>query len=226
MKRKNKYANRAKISEGKFRELVKLFAYDLDASQIAKVTGLNRNTVNRYLKEIRKRVAAYCEEQSPFSGGLRVERSYLVAGSTRGQRGRKASGKTNVLGISRMEEKIYTEIVADCERKALQAAIRGNQSPDSSIHSTRWRGYDGLVDLGHKKHFRLQQGNDQSAQGKSYINVIESFWAYAKTRLSKFRGLSRSTFYLHLKECEFRFNHRGEDRYATLLKICREKPLF
>ena len=41
----NKYASRSKISEAKFRQLVKLFAIDLDASQIAAVTGLNRNTV-------------------------------------------------------------------------------------------------------------------------------------------------------------------------------------
>jgi transposase-like protein len=33
--------------------------------------------------------------------------------------------------------------------------------------------------------------------------------------------MSRSTFYLHLKECEFRFNHRDEDLYKLLLKITR-----
>lgn len=49
----NRYATRSKISEAKFRQLVKLFAIDLDALQIAQVTGLNRNTVNRYLMAIR-----------------------------------------------------------------------------------------------------------------------------------------------------------------------------
>ncbi|HEX8071734.1 MAG TPA: IS1595 family transposase, partial [Pyrinomonadaceae bacterium] len=37
----------------------------------------------------------------------------------------------------------------------------------------------------------------------------------------KFKGMRRSTFYLHLKECEFRFNHRDEDLYQLLLKITR-----
>jgi transposase len=55
----------------------------------------------------------------------------------------------------------------------------------------------------------------------SHINGIEGFWGMAKTRLVKFRGLCRSTFYLHLKECEFRFNHRDEDLYQLLLKITR-----
>ena len=55
---------------------------------------------------------------------------------------------------------------------------------------------------------------------------IESFWGYAKTRLSRFRGMNKFTFHLHLKECEFRFNHRGENLYILLLKIFRANPLF
>jgi len=38
----NKYANRSKISEAKFRQLVRLFAADLDAGQIAEIASLNR----------------------------------------------------------------------------------------------------------------------------------------------------------------------------------------
>jgi hypothetical protein len=28
-----------------------------------------------------------------------------------------------------------------------------------------------------------------------------------------------------LKECEFRFNHRQQDRYHLILELCRNKPL-
>jgi transposase len=42
---KNKYINRSKISEKKFGGYLRLFAVDLDATQIAHVTGLNRNTI-------------------------------------------------------------------------------------------------------------------------------------------------------------------------------------
>jgi len=37
--------------------------------------------------------------------------------------------------------------------------------------------------------------------------------------------LAKHTFYFHLKECEFRFNHRNEDIYKLVLKMLREKPL-
>ncbi|MST97410.1 IS1595 family transposase, partial [Victivallaceae bacterium BBE-744-WT-12] len=37
--------------------------------------------------------------------------------------------------------------------------------------------------------------------------------------------ISKNTFYLHLKECEFRFNYRKHDIYRLLLKVCRNNPL-
>ena len=57
---------------------------------------------------------------------------------------------------------------------------------------------------------------------------IESFWAYAKLRLSKFKGVKRQNFILHLKECEFRFNNsdkKGAELYKILLKMIRENSL-
>jgi transposase-like protein len=44
--------------------------------------------------------------------------------------------------------------------------------------------------------------------------------------LTRFRSLKKESFYLHLKECEFRFNHRGEDLYKVLLKTLRSSLLF
>jgi len=77
-----------------------------------------------------------------------------------------------------------------------------------------------------KKHFRVNHGSNEFVQKKSHINGIESFWGYAKTRPRRFRGMSKATFHLHLKEGEFRFNHRGQNLYILLLKIIRAGPLF
>ena len=226
MARVNRYANRSKISEAKFRQLVKLFAIDLDASQIAQVTGLNRNTVNRYLMAIRQRIAEFCEQQAPVLGEIEIDESYFGPRRVRGLRGRGASCKTIVFGIFKRQGRVYTEIVPDCSRATLQAVIRGRVSLESVIHSDGWRGYNGLVDLGYQKHFRVNHGENEFANERSHINGIESFWGYAKTRLARFRGLRKGTFIWHLKECEFRFNHRGQDTYKVLLKIIRTRPLF
>jgi transposase-like protein len=79
--------------------------------------------------------------------------------------------------------------------------------------------------MGYKKHFRVNHGENEFVQGKGHINGIESFWSFAKRRLEKFHGVPKSTFYLHLKECEFRFNYRGQDLYKIMLLLIRKNPL-
>ena len=124
MPRKNKYINRSRVTEAKFRELVKYFSLDLDAQQIATLTHLNRNTVNRYLKLIRKRIAELCESETPFKGEIEVDESYFGAKRIRGKRGRGAAGKTPVFGILQRKGKVYTEIVPDCGKATLQGNTR------------------------------------------------------------------------------------------------------
>ena len=226
MELKNKYIKRSKITEAKFRQLIKLFAHDLDAQTIASLSNLNRNTVNRYLSLIRKRIAEFCEIQSPLKGEIEVDESYFGGKRIKGKRSRGAYKKTPVFGIFKRGGKVYTEVVPDCAKATLQGIIRGRVDPDSVIHSDGWRGYDGLVDLGYKKHYRVQHGKDQFAAGRSHSNGIESFWSYAKQRLVKFHGIADSTFYLHLKECEFRFNNRDDNIYLLLLKMFRDRPLI
>jgi transposase-like protein len=223
---KNKYVKRAKISESKFKQFVRHFALDLDAQQISALCNLNRNTVNRYLYLIRRRIAEFCEDESPFQGEVEVDESYFGGHRIKGKRGRGASGKKVVFGILQRGGKVYTEIVPNCAKATLQAIIRGKVNSNSVIHSDDWPAYNGLVDLGYKKHYRVHHGNDEFANNKTHINGIESFWSFAKRRLMKFHGVPRSTFYLHLKECEFRFNYRNDNIYNMMLTIIKNKPLF
>ena len=150
MTMKNKYILRSKISEAKFRQLVMLFCVDLNATQIALVMSLNRNTVNRLLQGIRERIASACETESPVSGEVEVDESYFGARRVRGVRGRDARGRTIVFGLFKRHGHVYTEIVPDCSRATLQGIIRGRVDPESVIHSDGWRGYNGLVDLGYQ----------------------------------------------------------------------------
>lgn len=225
MAMKNRYAIRSRISEAQFRQVVRLFALDLDATQITALTALNRNTVNRYLQGIRLRIAEYCEAQSPFAGEIEVDESYFGAKRVKGKRGRGAFGKTAVFGIFKRNGHVYTEIVPDCSKSTLQGIIRGRVALGSVIYSDGWRGYNGLVDVGYGKHLRVDHGHDEFVRGRTHINGIEGFWGFAKSRLTRFRGMNKHTFYLHLKECEFRFNLRQQDVYPVILKLCRERPL-
>jgi len=224
---KNKYVNRSKISETKFRQLVKLFALDLTATQATELTGLNRNTVNRFYSAMRQRIYAYSQQTSPINGEVEADESYFGSRRVRGKRGRGASGKTIVFGLFKRGGKVYTEIVPDVKSATLQDIVRGRVDIESVIHTDGWRGYDGLVDLGYEKHFRVYHAENEFSKGDgNHINGIESFWGYAKHRLVKFNGIPKDLFEIYLKETEFRFNNRGNDLYQVLLKMFRDYPLF
>src|SRR5215212_11786490 len=226
MERPNPFYRRSRISAKKFRQLLRLFALDLTATDVAQLTGLTRKSVTTIFLRIRGRIAEECERQSPLSSGqVEVDESYFGARRVRGKRGRGASGKTIVFGIFKRNGCVYTEVVPDCKKATLQAIIRGRVAAEAIINSDGWRGYDGLVDVGYSKHFRVNHGQNEFVSGTHHVNGIESFWSYAKRRLQKFNGIAAATFNLHLKECEYRFNHRGKNLSRELLKLLENNTL-
>lgn len=142
----------------------------------------------------------------------------------RGKRGREAAGKTPVFGLLKRDGNVYVQIVKNCSKEELMPIIEGKILEGSTTHTDGWKAYDGLVLNGYD-HYRVYHSKDEFVRGKSHVNGIESFWSFTKRRLSQFNGLSDETFYLHLKESEFRFNNRFKDLYAMILKELRHKPL-
>jgi transposase-like protein len=223
---RNCYYKRSKLSASKFRSILRLFCLDLTASDTARLTGVSVRSVNDIYLRLRERLAYECERRRPFKGGeVEVDESYFGPRRVRGKRGRGAARKTIVFGIFKRGGRVYTEIVPDCAKPTLLAVIRGKIKPEVVVHSDGWGGYDGLVDVGYEKHLRIHHGKNQFARGRCHINGIESFWGYAKRRLAKFNGVPDATFYLHLKETEYRFNLRRGNLYATLLKVLKSHPL-
>lgn len=226
MTMKNRYIKRSHISEYKFRQIIKLFVADLEAKQIASLCNININTINRLLNLLRQRIAVICEEESIFeSGEIEIDESYFGARRIRGKAGRGAGGKTIVFGLKKRNGRVYTQVVTNCSARQLIPIIQDKVSEDSTVYTDGFKTYDGLVNMGYKKHYRISHGDNEFANGRNHINGIENFWGIAKARLNKFRWLSKRTFYLHLKECEFRFNHRNEDLYKYILHILTKNPL-
>ena len=225
MQPSNRYYKCSKISEAKFRYLLRLFVLDLMASDAARLTGLSVRSVNDVYLRLRRRLQTWCPVPAELNGAVEPDESYLGPRRVRGKRGRGASGKTIVFGLFKRGGQVYTEIVPDCSKKTLQVIIRGKIDVAAMVNTDGWRGYDGLVDVGFDRHFRVRHGRDEFVQGASHINGIESFWSFAKARLHPFKGVPKHTFLLHLKESEFRFNRRYEDLYNLLLKLLRRQSL-
>ena len=70
----------ARISMQKFQKNFKVFFTRYwGATKVAQLTGLNRNTVNKYLLQIRKRIAEECETEPPFSRAVEVDEGFFGA---------------------------------------------------------------------------------------------------------------------------------------------------
>ena len=224
-KGKNKYYNRSRISEKKFREIIKYFGYDETASKTAIYTSINRNTINKIFNEIRQHLFANNLNLSEKENGeFELDESYFGAKRVRGKRGRGAAGKTPVFGLLKRDGKVYVEIVKNCTREQLLPIIQGKILEGSTINTDGWKAYDSLVLNGYTYH-RVFHSHNEFARGKCHVNGIESFWSYCKRRLAKFNGLTDEKFILHLKESEFRFNNRKQNLYKILLEIIRKNPL-
>jgi transposase len=226
---KNKYIIRSRISEKKFRELLHLFCLDIEAKKCCALCDLNRNTINNIYDKIRERIYEDCVHNSPLgNGSIELDESYFGARRVRGKRARGAQGKIPVFGMLKREGKVYTQIVNNCSMKELIPIIEEQANKDATIYTDGFKTYDGLADYGYKRHYRIKHSDNEFANGHNHINGIENFWGLCKVRLSRFRGVHKHKFHLHLKECEFRYNHRKEnpkEMYKYLLKIIRENPL-
>ena len=121
---KNKYIVRSRISEKKFREILKYFTEDIETTKIANLTGISRISINKILKNIRILMSKECEKLSKFSGEIsssqarlenfalykpacstvfacfKIDESYFGSKRVRGKRGRGAANKTPVFNFA------------------------------------------------------------------------------------------------------------------------------
>lgn len=167
-----------------------------------------------------------CDAESPFTNGeVELDESYFGARRVRGIRGRGAKGKIPVFGMLKREDKVYTQIVKNCSVNELLPIIKGKADTDAVIYSEGLKTYDGLVNYRYMKHYRVKHGESEFDDGHNHINGIENFWGLCKVRLAKLRGVHKHTFYLHIKECEFRYNCQNQNIYLILCKELRKNKL-
>ena len=221
----NVYKKHSRISSSKFREVLRLFLLDIEATKVSAITNISRQSINRIFRYIRLIIAKECEKNVILEvGEIELDESYFGAKRVKGKRGRGASGKIPVFGLLKRNGKLYTKIIQNCSVSEIMPIIEELADKNSNVFTDGFKVYDGLVDYGYKQHFRVKHSANQFADGRNHINGIENFWGLCKVRLAKFRGMNRDTFYLHLKECEFRYNNRNKtykECYKYMLKLIR-----
>ena len=202
---------KAKISIYEIKKIIKCFCLDINASKTARLLGINRNTINHWYMNFRRAVYAWqMKEFEKVIGEVELDESYFGARRKRGFKGRLKRGrgtqKQPVFGLMKRNGRVYTEIIPNCKKPVLQAIIKGKIDKSAIIYSDGWRGYDGLVDVGYDKHYRVNHGDNEFSKGNGiHINGIENFWSFTKRRLNKFNGVKKY-FSFHLKESEWRYS--------------------
>ncbi len=146
---KNKYVAKPHLSERKLGELLRPFRADVTAPSAAELTGLNRDTANRYYGLLRARIAEACGAASPFEGEVEAGESCFGARRARGARS-GARGKAIAFGPLRRGGKVHTQTVPDASRKTLTRVIGGEVPKGSAMHTDGLPSHDGLVDWGHR----------------------------------------------------------------------------
>jgi transposase len=67
------------------------------------------------------------------------------------------------------------------------------------------------------RHYRINHSK-LFADKRNHINGIENFWNQAKRHMRKFNGIPKDTFWLFLKECEWRFNTPNPKTQLTQIR--------
>jgi len=120
-----------RISEKKRRQILRCFAEDVNATQAAHITGLNRNTVNDWYGTFRRSILAYQDSNTPnFKGEIELDESYFggarrkIHARERRKRGRGAENKVPVFGVLKRGGKVYTQIIKNASKQELVPIIR------------------------------------------------------------------------------------------------------
>jgi hypothetical protein len=124
----NRYYKRSRITEKKFRHVIRYFSLDFSASDTARLTGISVRSVNSIFIKLRIRLAEECEKHAQLVGDIEVDESYFGPKRILGKRGRGAGSKTIVFGLFKRNGWVYTEIVSDAKKRTLQRVMRGKVS--------------------------------------------------------------------------------------------------
>lgn len=220
---KNRYSYRSKISEQQLLEIVRLFALDLTSLQIAALLHLNRNTVNRYVIGVRRRIA----EHSPYDRFSLAGSGDLKIRKIDGVKGRNPTDKHDVVLLFEEGSKVFIALVPRHYTALMQAIMRGKVRADGVMEGLSLYSCRAIGNLHTKKLLHLSSLESPANPADKHLmnNRVNRFWIELRQRMMKFRGIKRELLSLHLSECEFRFN-TAPHTHHRLLELLEDKPLF
>jgi len=156
----------SKLSSYKVRKIIWCFCVDVNTSKTTVLLGHNRNTINDWFNVFRQVI--YNDQEvlkQKLVGKIEVDESYFGATRLRGFHSKLKRGRgTPVFGIFGVMGECILKSYLTVRKATLQTVIKGKVSLEGLIYSDGWRGYNGLVDVGYSKHFRVSHGENEFAR--------------------------------------------------------------
>jgi transposase len=160
-----------------------------------------------------------------LTGTVELDESYFGRSRARGFHGKlkrgRGTNKIPIFGIIQRQDEtgykhVFTQRVPNCKSATLLPIIQRKVDVSAIVNTDMWKSYDALVGIGYTHLCRVNHGKNEFAlKGEDgatvTVNGIESFWSFTKRRLVKFNG-HMNNLNLHLKECEWRWNHSPPER--------------
>lgn len=230
----------SKIQRGK---LLKEFIKHHTAVEAAEDAKVSRNTANLWFGHFRQAIFEHYSMAPRFDGEVEIDETVFGKGLKRRtyekqffksflkehgitqkqwlkmrkkqpEKVKKVTTNILVFGIQQRGGNVFTRIIEKRDRKTILPIIHLVVEGGATIYSDMNRAYDILENDGyihktvnHSKGFVNKEG--------VHIATMESFWAESKKHFMRFKGIARRTFPLHIKECEFRWNHRKDKKLMT-----------
>ena len=121
-----------------------------------------------------------------------------------------------MFGLHQGDGQVLTFPVSGCSRAEILSLLLDHTHPGSLYYTDDCHAYTSLSVRGN--HVVVSKVKWQP-KGRDHIIRIEGFWSYAKHWLYQYPGMPRTTFNLHLKEIELRFNHHNENLFPLIMKL-------
>ena len=113
------------------------------AKELQRQLGVTYKTAWRMGHELRKYMAEV-DGETPLSGDVEADETYVGGRTTGGKRGRGAPNKTVVFGMLERDGDVMANVVPNVRKKTLQPIIKETVVKDSTVHTDELKSYSEL----------------------------------------------------------------------------------
>lgn len=199
--------------------LIKLFELDASAQIVAQQLGVAYNTAIKAMNSLRRAILSHALDSAHL-----IEAGLLRADDEDAKSGDIDLGPP-VFGIMERAGWVFVDLVPDLNPGSIEffknTFFLKTAAYANIVYTDRYRHYDALL-------YCERAGMDCTKRHKDRglsIDAKRGFWAFAKERLRRMRGVSQKWFPFHLKELEFRYNYRGQPLFELLAqRLCGFVP--